>query len=472
MGILKKFTIMNRGLRYKLLVAFALMSVIPVMACLYLISIYAFPHIGNLINIYAIIAISVFIAVLGFILAKGLVDPVINMALEARMIASGQYDNRIAIASDDEIGTLGQSINAMTQKIKVNMDELKDYGAKMREVNVDIHKKVIALSSLLQIGDMLSDGTTQIDSLLALAVEKAAMVFEAGYGVLFLPKNEEGDMSAKIVYNSPASEKLSRLIIKKNGRDILDRVAEEKKIFILDKSVKPSRETDAFKQTYGVNNLIVLPVYASTGFMGLLAVGNDADDFRFKNDDIEIVKVFAKQITIAIENDTLNKRADELAIKDDLTGLYNKSFILARLEEEIKRAVFCQRPCSFIIFSIDDFKNFRDTKGELAAEEVLKKMAKVIKDNMSPVGKAARMSGDEFALLLPEKNKKEAGEIAEDIRGKVESASLLREGKADLTVSGGIGENPIDGATADEVFRRALAAVKEARLKGGSTIVV
>ena len=472
MGRFRKFTLLNRGLKYKLFIAFALMSIIPLMACLYLMSLYAFPHMGNVINIYTIIAISIIIAVLGFVLAKGLVDPVINMALEAKMIASGQYDNRIAIASDDEIGNLGQSINLMTVKIKTNMEDLKGYGAKMREINVDIHKKVIALSSLLQIGDMLSTGSAQLEPLLALAVEKAAMVFEAGYGILFLPKNEGSDLYARVVYNNAASEKLASLVIRREGRGVLEGAAEEKKVLILDKSVKPSREIEDFMQAYDTKSLIVIPIYATAGFLGLLVIGNKASDFRFKNDDIELVKVFAKQITIAIENDILNKKSEELAIKDDLTGLYNKGFILARLEEEIKRAVFYQRPCSFIVLSIDEFKNFRDTKGELAAEEVLKKAAKVIKDNTSPVGKAARISGDEFALLLPEKNKKEAGEIADDIRKKVESASLLREGKADLTLSGGVGENPIDGATAGEVFKRALAAVKEARLKGGSTVVV
>jgi diguanylate cyclase (GGDEF)-like protein len=472
MAILRIPGVRNKGLRYKLFVAFALMSVIPVLACLYLISIYAFPHMGNLINVYAVIAISVFIAALGFILARRLVDPIINMALEAKMIASGQYDNRIAIASDDEIGNLGQSINSITLKIKTNMEELKGYGARMGEINIDIHKKVMALSSLLQIGDMLSAGSTQLDSLLGLAVEKAAMVFEEGYGILFLPKGEGPDLYAKIVYNNTACEKLARLVIRRAGRGVLERAAEEKKVLILDKSVRPSKEMEGFMQAYDAKNLIVIPVYTTAGFMGLLVIGNRTGDFRFRNDDVELVKVFAKQITIAIENDILTRKAEEFAIKDDLTGLYNKNFILARLEEEIRRAVFYQRPCSFIVLGIDEFRNFRDTKGELAAEEVLKKTAKVIKDSTSPVGKAARISGDEFAMLLPEKNKKEAGEIADDIRRKVESASLLREGKADLTMSGGVGENPIDGATAEEVFRRALAAVKEARLKGGSTVVV
>lgn len=472
MGFVKRSSFMRRGLRYKLFMSFSLMSVIPLMACLYIISLYAFPHMTDVINIYAIIAMSVVIAVLGFVLAKGLVDPVVAMATEAKMIAGGQYDNRIAIESDDEIGNLGQSINSMTQKIKTNMEELKSYGAKMREINVDIHKKVIALSSLLQIGDMLSSGSAQLDSLLSLVIEKASMVFEGGFGMLFLPKSDGGDLIAKVSYNGTDKELLSKIVVRKEGNGIMERVLQDKKVFILDASSKISKDMGNFREAHKIKNILVVPVYATKDISGLLVIGNRLDDYKFKNDDIELVKVFAKQITIAIESDILNKKTEQLAIKDDLTGLYNKNFILARLEEEIKRAVFYQRPCSFIVFSIDEFKNFRDTKGELAAEEVLIRMAKVIKDNTSPVGKAARISGDEFAMLLPEKNKKEAGEMADEIRRKVESASLLRQGQANLTISGGVGENPIDGATADEIFKRAMSAVKEARLKGGARVVV
>src|SRR3989338_8062441 len=113
-------------------------------------------------------------------------------------------------------------------------------------------------------------------------------------------------------------------------------------------------------------------------------------------------------MTIAIENDLLMKKTEELTITDDLTDLYNKAYIMSRLEEEIKRAIFYQRPCSFIIFNIDNFKAFREANGELVGEEVIKKVAKFIKDNADPIGKVARIGGDEFAMLLPEKNKRGA----------------------------------------------------------------
>ncbi|MEI6863360.1 MAG: GGDEF domain-containing protein, partial [Candidatus Omnitrophota bacterium] len=159
-------------------------------------------------------------------------------------------------------------------------------------------------------------------------------------------------------------------------------------------------------------------------------------------------------------------------IKDDLTDLYNKTFIMNRLEEEIRRAIFYQRPCSFIAFNIDNFRKFRDTYGELAAEEALKRVAKIIRDNLTPVGKAARIGGDDFAMLLPEKNKKEAVYIAEELRKKIETANLLRQGTASLTVCCGVGENPIDGSTAEEIYKKAVAAVKEAKSLGKNRVAV
>ncbi len=454
-----------------MMVAFSLMSIIPLLAYTYIISIYIFPQLQSFVNISTVIFASLVIAVLGLVFAKGLVDPVIDMAIEAKIIASGEFDRKIAVLNDDEIGNLGQSINLMTQKIKSNLDELKSYSQKMREVNIDIHKKVLTLSSLLQIGDIISAGSIQLDSLLELAVEKAAMVFDTGYGALYMPREESGGFILRALTNVD-KERLSDLVIKKDGHGVLEKVLIDQCAMVIDKSVKPSKELDNFKTSYNLKNIAAIPIHSGRKIFGLLIIGNRLDNFEFKDDDLDLVKVFAKQITIAIESDILNKKTEELAIKDDLTDLFNKAFILARLEEEIKRAIFYQRPCSFIIFNIDDFKTFRDTHGELAAEEALRRIAKIIKDNTSPVGKAARISGDEFAMLLPEKNKKESTGMAEEVRKKINSTNMLKEeGPATLTVSVGVSENPIDGATGDELFKKATDAIRQAKTSGKNRVV-
>jgi len=456
-------------LRYKLMIAFSLMSIIPLMACTYLVSLYIFPMSKSIVDISAIILTAILIAFLGLVFAKGLIDPVIDMALEAKIIASGQYDRKICVASDDEIGNLGNSINAMTQKIKTNLDELRNYGQRMREINTDVHKKVLGLSSLLQIGDIISAGSVQLDSLLELAVEKAAMIFDTGYGALYLSKDEGGDFFTKTSYNVD-KENLESVIIKHDGKNFLNKVMQDRSILAIDKSVKKTNEVEGFMSSNNLKNILAVPIYSGRRNFGLLIFGTRLDEFKFKIDDVDLVKVFAKQITIAIESDMLAKKTEELEIKDELTGLYNKNYITTRLEDEIKRAVFYQRPCSFVVFNIDNFVAFRDKEGELAAEELVKKVAKVVRDGVSPVGKVARISGDEFAMLLPEKNKKESILIADDVRKRVESAPLLKDSKIKVTISAGVGENPIDGATGDEIYKKALENLKQAKALGKNKI--
>ncbi len=460
----------NKGLRYKLMLAFSIMSIIPLLACMYLISIYVFPEMKDITDVSTIMIMIVVISIAGLWQAKRLIEPVIDMALEARIIASGEYDRKIVVSSDDEIGNLGESINVMTQRIKNNLDELNNYGQKTREINVEIHKKILALSSLLQIGEIISSGTIELDTVMELSVQKVAMLFDTGFGVLYIARPKSGDFVPKVSYNL-GNEKLMDVVMNENGQSLFEKVFQDHGVLVVDDGVKGSKVVEDFKQAYNVKNILAVPAYSGKKNLALLVLGSRMSNFKFKVDDIDLVKVFTKQITIAIENDLLVKRAEELAIVDELTGLYNKNYILTRLEEEIKRSIFYQRPCSFIVYNVDNFKAFRDSKGELMAEEFLKKIGKLIKDNAMPMSKVGRIGGDEFAVLLPEKNKKEAAGIAEDTRKRVESTNFGKEGSTiNLTVSAGVSENPIDGSTREELFNKALDALRAAKTSGKNKV--
>ncbi len=469
-GFFKKMSIAPKGLRYKLIIAFSLMSIIPIMACAYVIFSNYFPSDSELLSITIVVCISVVIAFLGLVIARGLVDPVIDMAIEAKMIASGEFTREVSVSSHDEIGILGESINSMTQKIRMNLDELKSFGQRTKELNIEIHKKVLALSSLLQIGDLVASGSTELDAILELSVQKVAMLFDGGFCVFYMiPKEESSEFLPKVSSNV-REEALLDIVIKK-GSGLLGKVAQSRNMVTIDKSTKITRDVEEFKVSHNVKNMIIVPIFSGNKDYGLFIVGTRQDDYRYKVDDLDLIKIFSKQITIAIENDIWIKKTEEFSIKDDLTDLYNKNYILSRLDEEIRRSIFYQRPCSFLAFNIDNFKALRDAQGELVAEEVLKKVAKIMKDNTTPVGKAARIGGDEFAMLLPEKNKRQAAEIAEELRKKIESTNFSRDGKLLITVSGGVSENPIDGSTQDELFKKAMEAVQSAKSLGKNRVV-
>ena len=217
---------------------------------------------------------------------------------------------------------------------------------------------------------------------------------------------------------------------------------------------------------------MVIPIVLRSMGVGLLGIGNAQKSFSFNEGDDEIYRIFARQVSIAVENDRLSKKTEELEIKDELTGLFNKGFIEQRLDEEIKRVTYSQRPCAFVIFDIDGFKEVVLSQGVLVAEGVLKKIARVLSEEITEIDKASRYGDDAFALLLPEKNKKEAMEIAEKIREKVETLQFLGgNGKKGVTLSGGVSENPIDGATWQELMKKGQEMLQYAKEHGRNQIV-
>jgi diguanylate cyclase (GGDEF)-like protein len=451
------------------MIAFSLMAIIPLLSCVYLLSPYLEPGFQNIVNLSTVIFASLVISMLGLVIAKGIVNAMVELASDTRKIAGGDYEKRIALPGDDELGNLGQSINIMTSRIKSNLDELKKYGQVVKEINTEIQKKVAALSGLLQIDDVISAGSMQIDSLLELGVDKASNIFDMGFGALYMPRDDGGDFIAKVCFNAE-KETLAAIVIKPGGQGVLERVIASKKTLQVTDGAELPKEISDFKKAHGLMNFIAVPLYSDRVMFGLLLLGNRLKDFSYTSDDMDLVAVFAKHITIAIESDMLDRKNKELAIKDDLTGLFNKRYIITRLEEEIKRAIFYQRPCAFVAFRIDNFKLFRETNGEIASEDALKRVARIIKDNNVPVGIAARIGGSEFAMLLPEKNKKEASLIAEEVRKKVEIANMLKDGRASLTVTAGVSENPIDGATSDELFMKAVSSLERLKTPGNNRV--
>src|SRR3989338_273797 len=198
---LKNMSMVPKGLRYKTMIAFSLMSLIPILVCAWLILTYIFPNINlffglTLSNISFILFISIFISLLGLYIAKEMIDPVIKMAEEAKIIAEGDITKTINISREDEVGDLSKSLNIMTQKIKENMEELKTYGEKTKLINIEIHKKVLALSSLLQIGNLISGGTP-LQDIIPMVLQKLSKLDVASCCFVYLMEEGSGPLVLK-----------------------------------------------------------------------------------------------------------------------------------------------------------------------------------------------------------------------------------------------------------------------------------
>ena len=222
-------SIVNKGLRYKMIIAYGLMSIIPLLACTYTISAYLFPEYKDLTTMSMVVLISLVISILGFLLAKRIVDATVGLSADAKRIAGGDFNRKISVSGGDELGSLGESINIMKVRIKSDLQELKDYGRSMKEINVEIHKKFLALSGLLQIGEMISSGSAQLDYILEVSIEKLCAVLDNASAVLYMPREAGGDFIVKHSHNLIGSD-MSDTVIKRGGRGVLEKALEGRSI--------------------------------------------------------------------------------------------------------------------------------------------------------------------------------------------------------------------------------------------------
>ncbi|MFA5276304.1 MAG: diguanylate cyclase [Candidatus Omnitrophota bacterium] len=468
---LNNLSLASRGIKYKLRISFYLMSVLPLLVSIYLISSYVLPKFGLKIDIALAIVISIIIALIGFFLIKEVIDRILSVTTEAKLIAAGDLSRKVTVRENDEVTDLSDALNQLTTRIRSNMDELKGYGEKTSEINLEIQRRVLVLSSLLQISSLISQGT-KLEDILKVTVEKSRML--ANSEVAFLLYREETDNNFRMKLVDGINPKpLLNLHVFLND-EVFSGVIKHSNPLLVDKQSKLAEVTrSALFEKFRVRNILALPVYLRGSVRAIFAVGNSKEDFIYRKEDVELLDVFSKQIAIAIENDLLMTKVEKLEIRDALTGLYNLSYIKSRLNEEIKRAIAYQRPCAFVVFDIDNFRKYHDAFGSLNCEATLKKIAALINSSVSEVDRVGRTADDEFAVILPERNKRQANEIAENIRKKIEfTFSEEDEVIKRLTVSGGISENPLDGVSSEELIVAACESLKISKEQGKNRIAV
>ncbi len=141
-----------------------------------------------------------------------------------------------------------------------------------------------------------------------------------------------------------------------------------------------------------------------------------------------------------MEKARLEGEVMRLSITDDLTGLYNHRHFYKKLEEEATRANRQKMALSLMMFDLDNFKKYNDTRGHIEGDRVLERVGKIVAQCIrQKVDSGYRYGGDEFAVLLIGVKADRASEIAERIRGLVEKAKL-----GDITVSIGLAEYNTD----------------------------
>jgi diguanylate cyclase (GGDEF)-like protein len=154
---------------------------------------------------------------------------------------------------------------------------------------------------------------------------------------------------------------------------------------------------------------------------------------------------------------------------DPLTGMLNRRGFGERFEVEVERAARTSEPFALVLGDIDHFKALNDEHGHIAGDEALAAIGEALRAGCRTIDTAARIGGEEFALLLPGTGSDEAHEAAERLRVAV--GELVGPDGAPLTISFGVVEHPVHGAAWSDLMRAADAALYEAKATGRNRTV-
>lgn len=191
------------------------------------------------------------------------------------------------------------------------------------------------------------------------------------------------------------------------------------------------------------------------------------DVFVLAHEDITARKKIERELEQILE------REKTLARTDELTGALNRRqfFELAVHEHAVTKRY--NQSLAVVLFDIDHFKRFNDAAGHMVGDEVLRKVANLVRRHLRDADLFARYGGEEFILLLPRTTAAQAVTVAERIREELHgNAWLTTEGSLALTISSGVAELEPDDDSIEPVIQRADGAMYEAKQQGRNRTVL
>ena len=190
----------------------------------------------------------------------------------------------------------------------------------------------------------------------------------------------------------------------------------------------------------------------------------------FGEETTKLAEWLSSQAAIALENARLHDIVQWQAITDELTGLVNRRRFLDALRTEITKGQRLGARLSVVLADLDDFKLVNDGFGHHAGDDVLLEFADLLRAHGRDVDVAARLGGEEFAVLLPETGLEGASAVAERLRQSL-ADRRMRLGERDVTVTASFGVAELEeGQSVDALLRAADSALYRAKERGKNRV--
>jgi diguanylate cyclase (GGDEF)-like protein len=211
---------------------------------------------------------------------------------------------------------------------------------------------------------------------------------------------------------------------------------------------------------------LCIPLVAQGESLGTFTVLTRAPDWGAE--DIKMARTLAEQMSIILASLQFRDNLRQQAIRDPLTGLFNRRFLMETLHQSIGRAERHKLPLSALMIDIDDFKRINDTYGHDIGDLALKRVANEMKLCTRKEDTLSRYGGEEFCLICPDMNGKQVEELGERLCRQMQRLTLDMKDLniGGISVSVGMAVYPEHGSNSEDLLRVADEALYQAKAQG------
>ena len=299
-------------------------------------------------------------------------------------------------------------------------------------------------------------------------LDQARQMFRCETSEFLLFASTEGEAHLRITLDANDELHIVKSTVLNPTEGLWAWVATEDRALLLARPVRDRRPAEVLAKR-GLRDAMIAPLRDENGVIGTLLVGNRTGE-TFRGDDLPLFETLANHASVSLANgrllDRLREEAAEKeyqALHDALTGLPNRTLFRDRVEHALVSPKG-EDLSAVMLMDLDRFKDVNDTLGHHNGDLLLQEVAQRLRSALDPDVTVARLSGDEFAMLLPNvAGLHHATEVAKRILDVVRRPFVVAGVELDIDASIGIAVHPLHGEDAHKLIQRADIAMYMAK---------
>jgi len=415
------------------------------------------------------------------LLMSRLCKPIRRLSYTAGLVKAGDLTAQSDVTGKDEIGYLANAFNSMVTQLR---EIIQNLDKKVLERTQDLNQANEELTSTVGKLEQYNLEVTQLnhmaeklhachslEEIYLVIVDSLSGLFHQASGILYvyLPDKEDNRILKPVAKWGKHTYPVSEHPLHKC------RSIEEGKIVIINMPDDPFAPCEHIHAQLPYVS-ICMPLFGQNEVLGMInLLYTDTIQKLLPREREDMLKNWKRLATtatdhlaMALANMTLREKLQDLSVRDDLTGLFNRRFMEETLQREFMQSQRSKRSIGIVLMDVDFFKQFNDTYGHKAGDVVLVELAGLLTRTIRKGDVVCRYGGEEFLLILPGTSAEKAMERAESVREKVERELRIihNDEWLPITISLGVATFPDNGRSPDEVIKAADDALYKAKEKG------